>query len=357
MEEQCFKKHGHSNSLSDPKTQAKARAALKEKTGYEYGLQNPENIKKRNKAWTEKYGGPNPWFGEDPQEKCRETKCEKYGSAYPNHFGQTEKEVIEFCNSFDHNFESTWKVLGNRKELDGYDDSLKYAVEYCGLYWHSDNARKEDAKTYHSSKFKICDKKDIRLFTIFEDEWKERNKQTRARLRSLLDGSLTNIRVDDCHCESLDLSYANQILDQWSVEGKDSKIVYASGMFCNDSLVGIMSFSMVKNKPTLSRCELNEGVRIDGWESTLFEFSKSYLSDQGYTTVDSYSDNRWSRGELQKKLGFEFVKELKPKCFYLNKHDVRYRYSRLKDVPSGEVFHIWDCGHRLWTLDISATAV
>ena len=44
------------------------------------------------------------------------------------------------------------------------------AVEYCGLYWHSEvGGRKE--RDYHRKKYDLCTKAGIRLITVFEDEY------------------------------------------------------------------------------------------------------------------------------------------------------------------------------------------
>lgn len=72
------------------------------------------------------------------------------------------------------------KVL-NGKELDIYIPSKNLAIEYNGLYWHSDKATLEKndipnketrmyAKYRHIEKTKLCKEKNIRLIHIFEDD-------------------------------------------------------------------------------------------------------------------------------------------------------------------------------------------
>jgi len=56
-------------------------------------------------------------------------------------------------------------------ELDIYFPSKKIAVEFNGLYWHSELILNEDAPTYHVIKWNQCKKEGIQLFQIFEDEW------------------------------------------------------------------------------------------------------------------------------------------------------------------------------------------
>ena len=58
----------------------------------------------------------------------------------------------------------------NGKQLDFYIPSMKLAIEYCGLWYHSELFGYVDRKT-HKNKYFECKKLGIRLITIFEDEW------------------------------------------------------------------------------------------------------------------------------------------------------------------------------------------
>jgi len=53
-------------------------------------------------------------------------------------------------------------------ELDFFLPRQRLAVEYCGLYWHSTEYLPAD---YHIKKLDICRRDNIRLITLFEDEF------------------------------------------------------------------------------------------------------------------------------------------------------------------------------------------
>ncbi|NDB85961.1 MAG: tandem-95 repeat protein, partial [Alphaproteobacteria bacterium] len=53
-------------------------------------------------------------------------------------------------------------------ELDIVIPSKKLAIEYCGLFWHSEYNRPDP--NYHANKLKLCGQQGYRLITIFEDE-------------------------------------------------------------------------------------------------------------------------------------------------------------------------------------------
>ncbi|HEC67144.1 MAG TPA: hypothetical protein ENI23_17845 [bacterium] len=70
-------------------------------------------------------------------------------------------------------------------ELDIFFLKKNLAIEYCGLYWHSENGGRKN-KNYHQNKMLRCHEKGIRLITIFEDEYLEDREGVLKRLFSIL---------------------------------------------------------------------------------------------------------------------------------------------------------------------------
>ena len=54
-------------------------------------------------------------------------------------------------------------------ELDMYIPSLNAAVEFNGLYWHSEAVRPDE--NYHANKYQACKAQGITLFEVWEDDW------------------------------------------------------------------------------------------------------------------------------------------------------------------------------------------
>lgn len=79
-------------------------------------------------------------------------------------------ELFNFISEFYNGkiFTNNRTVLDSGKELDIYLPDIKLAIEFDGLYWHSD---KFLDKNYHLRKTKECEEKEIHLIHIFEDEW------------------------------------------------------------------------------------------------------------------------------------------------------------------------------------------
>ena len=94
---------------------------------------------------------------------------------------QYEEEIYEFLKSI-----YSGEVIRNDKkviapyELDFFVPEKKLAIEFDGLFWHSQgliNLRDIDFKFYHLEKTKACEAKDINLLHIFENEWLDPIKQ------------------------------------------------------------------------------------------------------------------------------------------------------------------------------------
>ena len=87
---------------------------------------------------------------------------------------EPQQEIYLFLKN-----ECNFEIIENSRsiisplELDIYIPEKNLAIEFDGLYWHSEKCGK-DSK-YHLNKTKLCEEKNIQLIHIFDDEW--RNKQ------------------------------------------------------------------------------------------------------------------------------------------------------------------------------------
>ena len=77
---------------------------------------------------------------------------------------------------------------GNVRELDIWIPSLNLAIEFDGLRWHGEvYALKKNRPillSYH--KYLLCKEKNVRLITIFEDEWRYEEDRIKEYLRSVI---------------------------------------------------------------------------------------------------------------------------------------------------------------------------
>ena len=71
------------------------------------------------------------------------------------------------------------------KELDIFLPNINLAIEFNGIYWHSEIYKD---KYYHYEKSKICSENNINLIHIWEDDWLHKTDIVKINLLNLLNG-------------------------------------------------------------------------------------------------------------------------------------------------------------------------
>jgi len=257
---------------------------------------------------------------------------------------------------------------GRRMEIDVYVPSLKIGIEHCGLHWHSELFKSPD---YHLDKLNASNRDGIRLITIFEDEWLSRKEQVKNFLKSILVLATTKIPARKCKVEIIDVEIAKRFIDLNHIQGRVLFNI-AWGLYFNDELVGVMTAGRhhrgKKDCLVLSRMCFKDGYSIVGGASKLFNSLKKYAINNKYSSIVSWSDNRWSEGNVYKKMGFGLEQELSPDYSY-TKGKVLKRYSKQSmkknfkkdDMSKTErelrleqgYSRIWDCGKKRWIYNLS----
>jgi DNA-directed RNA polymerase subunit RPC12/RpoP len=255
------------------------------------------------------------------------------------------------------------------KELDIYIPSKKLAIEYCGLYWHSEVAGAKNRK-YHRNKLDLCKEKGIRLITIFGDEYNNRPDVVISRIKNALGFSDVRVFARKCKVELINKQVGNTFLEKYHLQGSISSKYYV-GLFYNDELVSVISFGAPARahvrKPgriELKRMCSKPGVSIVGGFSKMLSFSKRFLIDNGVEEIISYCDMRWADlVPVYEKLGFTLLRESKATCHYLLDNYTRRVRNQSLSLREGEKLlgktewelrlkqgydRIFDCGHRTY---------
>lgn len=301
-----------------------------------------------------------------------------------------EIELLDFVRSV-----YTGRVFsGNRtvlfpKELDIYLPDKNIGIEFCGIYWHSENvsAKFGVSKYRDYEKYLKCRDLGVRLITIFEDEWDNQKEIVKDRLQQILGTRSSSDRIHARKCSIVEISATekNSFLREFHIQRSDMSTTYL-GAFYENMLVAVMTFSptnFVKggdgSQTELNRFAVRAGFTIPGIASRLLTH---YIRKHPSETVISYSDNRWSEGNVYKKLGFTQSASSKPGYFYIDmKTSNKQRFHRssfmkhklIDKFPDADIEkmiedgmseweimqemgydRIWDCGTTRWVLKPSA---
>ena len=284
---------------------------------------------------------------------------------------QPEYEIISFLKLHTNCeiFHGARNILSDGKELDIYIPDKKLAIEFNGLYWHSELTGNKN-KWYHLNKTLECEKLGIRLIHIFEDEWINNHDIVKSRILNAI-GKSETIYARECIVGVVDNKTAATFLSENHTQGKDTSSIRI-GLYLHGTLVSIMTFgklrvcmgtkSTIKNTYELYRfCGLKTYSVIGGASKLFKYFIKTYCPE----SVISYSDRRMGTGTVYETLNFKEVAKTSPNYWYLtadhNKRHHRFGFAKHKlnkkllvfDVNLSEwenmrnngYDRIWDCGH------------
>lgn len=257
-------------------------------------------------------------------------------------------------------------VLKNN-ELDIYIKNRKLAIEFNGLFWHSDKN-----KNYHLMKTEMCDNLGIRLIQIFEDEYTFHKEIVLSKLKHILgnDYNLKKIYGRNCTIKEITFKESSDFLNKNHIQGSSKSTVYL-GALANNVLCAVMSFTKLsEGKWELTRFASDITKRSIGIGGKLFSY---FIKHYNPAEVKSFADRRWTvdnENNLYHKLGFKLEKILRPDYRYfmngkkerLHKFGFRKsilakKYSLSCELTETQMTDkigakkIWDCGlfKYVWT--------
>lgn len=279
------------------------------------------NTQKARQTYLAKYGVSHPMKIPSVVASRRETFLKKYGKPfgfYTN--GKEQKGVGEFLLSNGYEFKEYY--LKDGKEIDLYNEQLKIGIEYCGLYWHNEQSKHKRERTYHFDKYKQAEAEGIRLITIFSDEWLTRQHQVKNYLKSVLGVTSNSIYARKCDVAIIDVNDGNKFINENHIQKQNKKPCVCFGIKSNGCLLGVMSLSRhhrINNSSdiVLDRLCFLDGIRVIGGSSKLLNIAMNWCAQHDIKKIITWSDNRWSRGDVYNKIGFIKDKELGPDYTYV----------------------------------------
>jgi hypothetical protein len=255
------------------------------------------------------------------------------------------------------------RTLLSGEELDIYMEENNIAIEYDGVYFHSNAFKQTD---YHLNKTVKCEELGIRLFHIFENEWLVPTKQDiwKSILTNVCSQS-TRIFARKTDIRPVSSSDSKKFLEENHLQGACvSSVRY--GLYLDDVLVSLMTFGKSRfNKKIdweLIRFCNKKYTTIVGGASKLF---KHFLKNHSGSVI-SYADRRRSQGNLYKQLGFDFSHNSVPNFMYVKnrelfsrqkfqKHKLKNQLKNFdpektaeKNMEEHGYRKIYDCGNQVW---------
>jgi hypothetical protein len=257
-------------------------------------------------------------------------------------------------------------------EVDIYLPQLNIGFEFNGIWWHSDKFKTKD---YHLCKITTADKNGVKLYSIWEDEWNIKRDICKSFILNKLSKTKIKIPARKCQIKEVTYNVSRQFLDNNHFQG-DCKSSIRIGLYLDGDLISLMTFSKLrlplqKSKKNRNRenwyeltrfCNKINTISIGGASKLL----KYFISNYSPESIETYSDNLISDGNMYQKLGFTYEHTSDPGYWYLvdGIRSHRYNWRKQKLVSMGydlkkteeEImselgyYRIYNAGNKKWII-------
>ena len=256
----------------------------------------------------------------------------------------------------------------NGKEIDIYLPEMNFAIEFNGLYWHSEVYKD---KMYHQEKTILCENKGIQLIHIWEDDWLDKKDIVKDIIQSKL-GMNDKIPARKCIIKEVSSKESKEFLEKYHIQGNVNASIRI-GLYYDDSLVEIATFGKLRNilhsngqenQYELYRLCSKSGYTVVGGVSKLLtHFIRKYQPKQivSYANLDISNGNVYnsffkkisitSPGYYWSKDGYKyhrsnFTKHILVKNGYdknKTEEEIMHELGYYKVYDSGNIKYVWEC--------------
>lgn len=291
------------------------------------------------------------------------------------------KQIADYINSL--GFECVLNQRGLIKnsrgrdlELDIYVPEKRLAIEFHGLYFHTERFKAPKA---HREKYKACKAAKIELVQVFEDEFADRPEVCLGYIASKLKRADTVFQARKLKLVAIDGKTAGSFWNDNHIQG-DGFTQVNYGLFNETELVAAIGFNKYnnRNKPrqgqgeewVLTRYALKPNASVTGGFQRLL---KAFITRHSPKRIVTFSDNRWSNGAVYGRNGFQMDGDLKHDYQYVKKSNPikRFHKSNFKKSEISRKFgllsknesesaamarlgyeRVWDAGKLRWVLKL-----
>ena len=254
--------------------------------------------------------------------RCVRSKIELCPHCYPymENSSSSEKMLLDFVHSiYNGEIVENTRAIIHPYELNIYIPEKNIAIEYNGLYWHSEQYV---PSTYHKMKSDICKERGVHLIHVFEDDWLYKREIVQSVIKNFLGcGHQTIIYARKCEVREVNNQDTQVFLQENHMLGRMMMISHSIGLYYEGCLVSLMAFrctSKEKKVVELSRYAIKRDYNIKGGAERIFKhFLKMYGSL--YSKVKTFNDNGVFKGTVHYRLGFQHTGTNAPNFMYYDK--------------------------------------
>ena len=272
-----------------------------------------------------------------------------------------EKEIVKFIESLKIDIIENDRTILSGKELDIYIPSHNLAIEFNGLYWHSEGQGIN--KNYHLNKTLKCKEKGIQLIHIFEDEWIDKQEIVKSIITAKLGLIQNKIYARKCQLKEVPNDESKLFLFDNHLQSPINGT--HMGLYYNDELVSLLTYGKSRFNKNYDYEILRFCNKIN--TSVTGGLSK-LLKHANLNSIITYADLRYGIGNSYLKCGFKLKSKSNPSYYYVNKYCTkkisRFQFQKHLLEDKLNIFdpnltewqnmqlngydRIWDCGCNIY---------
>lgn len=278
-----------------------------------------------------------------------------------------EKELFDFVSihDVDHDWEHSNRKLIYPFELDMVCHERKLAIEYCGLYWHSEISGNKE-KNYHRNKMLKCHENGYDLITVFE--YDDMTKVKRFILHKL--GLSKKVYARNLTIKEISPQKAKKFHDDFHMHGSIGAKHHYALVNTSDEPFCVVSFGLNRfdgaSSVEIRRATIGDTAVIGG----ISKLIKHYINTHKPEKLSTFADLRFGNGNVYEKCGMiRMENDSNPNYWYFNKKGevysrVAFQKHKLKNklkifdhdltefenMKANNWDRIWDCGNSKYQL-------
>lgn len=273
-------------------------------------------------------------------------ECNKYAAT-----SRAEEELTVYLESLGHKVDRNRRgLITSNWELDMHVPVCKIAVEYNGLYWHSDALPDSPggvltAKERHRLKYESCKAAGITLIQIWEDDWNAKAHVVKSMLAHRLESP--SYFADELRAKEIPAASAHAFFEHHHLDGDVEDATYLGLLDKQKVVVAALALGSIDE----GKCEVlryAEATRIrSGLRSLLMHAQSRMGTAQYFATVDHCR----AEAEIYEKSGFKVASVLAPEASYVvrNRRSKSLNANRKSDKP----VRIWDAGATRYEISLT----
>jgi hypothetical protein len=275
-----------------------------------------------------------------------------------------KKEILDFVRSC--GVEAQYDVAGVVPEynVDVWVPEFKLAIECNNFYWHCETQITD--KSYHQKKLEACQKGDICLFMIYEDEWRDKQDLIKDMIKHRVHQVTDTYFARKLEMRKLTVAERKEFFTASHLEGDVNSTVAFGLIDPNGRVVAAQSLRRAFHKRYKEFFEIGRSAsrptcHVNGWIGKLTKACFEYAVENGKQGLVTYVDSRVGEGKAYLEAGFEVSnKSTGPRLWWTDFVNKFNRFQFKADLPNGRnqkqvvidagVVALWGVSNKLMTM-------